>query len=127
MKKKVLFVMTLIAAAIFLISCSANQQASLDGEYYFYADYRNGISKSPWVVIEGKTLTYYSGGKDKPSGTLRFLIDSEKKTLTGENKVIAYSYDKENGILSAGIESGNAQFIKKDSKKYKELKKTEKD
>ncbi|WP_247937780.1 hypothetical protein [Streptococcus intermedius] len=125
MKKKVLFLVTMIAAAIFLISCSANQQASLDGEYYFYADYRNGISKSPWVVIEGKTLTYYSGGKDKPSGTLRFSIDSEKKTLTGENKVIAYSYDKENGILSAGIESGNAQFIKKDSKKYKELKKNE--
>ena len=116
MKKKLLFVMTLIAAAIFMVSCG-NKTASLDGEYYFYADYRNGISKSPWVVIEGKTLTYYSGGKDKPSGTLRFSIDFEKKTLTGENKV--------NGILSAGIESGNAQFIKKDSKKYKELKKNE--
>ena len=116
--------MTLIAAAIFMVSCG-NKTASLDGEYYFYADYRNGISKSPWVVIEGKTLTYYSGGKDKPSGTLRFSIDFEKKTLTGENKVITYSYDKENGILSAGIESGNAQFIKKDSKKYKELKKNE--
>ncbi|MGT2779829.1 hypothetical protein [Streptococcus intermedius] len=126
MKKKVLFLVTMIAAAIFMVSCG-NKTASLDGEYYFYADYRNGISKSPWVVIEGKTLTYYSGGKDKPSGTLRFSIDFEKKTLTGENKVITYSYDKENGILSAGIESGNAQFIKKDSKKYKELKKTEKD
>ena len=79
MKKKLLFVMTLIAAAIFMVSCG-NKTASLDGEYYFYADYRNGISKSPWVVIEGKTLTYYSGGKDKPSGTLRFSIDFEKKT-----------------------------------------------
>lgn len=124
MKKKLLFVMTVIAAAIFMVSCG-NKTASLDGEYYFYADYRNGISKSPWVVIEGKTLTYYSGGKDDPSGTLRFSIDSEKKTLTGENKVIAYSYDKENGIFRAGILSSDAQFIKKDSKKYKELKKNE--
>ncbi|MDU3554895.1 hypothetical protein KZA77_008025 [Streptococcus constellatus] len=128
MKKKVLFLVTMIAAAIFLISCSANQQASLDGEYYTTSKFsKDGLSKSPWVVIKDKTLTYYFGGKDKPSGTLRYSIDTEKKTLTGEGKTLAYSYDKESGVLSAGIMSGDAQFVKKDSKKYKELKKTEKD
>lgn len=121
MKKKVLFLVTMIAAAIFMVSCG-NKTASLDGEYYTTSKFsKNGLSKSPWVVIEGKTLTYYFGGKDKPSGTLRFSIDSEKKTLTGENKVIAYSYNKENGVLRAGIMSSDEQFIKKDSKKYKEL------
>ena len=114
MKKKVLFLVTMIAAAIFLVSCSANQQASLDGEYYSTSKFsKDGLSKSPWVVIKDKTLTYYFGGKDKPSGTLRFSMDSEKKTLTGESKVIAYSYDKENGILSAGIMSSDEQFIRK--------------
>lgn len=128
MKKKVLFLVTMIAAAIFLISCSANQQASLDGEYYTTSKFsKDGLSKSPWVVIKDKTLTYYFGGKDKPSGTLRYSIDTEKKTLTGEGKTLAYSYDKESGVLSAGIMSGDAQFVKKDSKKYKELKKMEKD
>lgn len=125
MKKKLLFVMTLLAAVIFLVSCSANQQASLDGEYY--VEYDGKLFASPWVVIKDKTLTYYFGGKDKPSGTLKYSIDTEKKTLTGEGKTLAYSYDKESGVLSAGIMSGDEQFIKKDSKKYKELKKTEKD
>ena len=125
MKKKLLFVMIVIAAAIFMVSCG-NKTASLDGEYYSASKFsKDGLSKSPWVVIKDKTLTYYFGGKDKPSGTLRFSMDSEKKTLTGESKVIAYSYDEENGILSAGIMSSDEQFIRKDSKKYKELKKNE--
>ncbi|WP_195405617.1 hypothetical protein [Streptococcus constellatus] len=125
MKKKLLFVMIVIAAAIFMVSCG-NKTASLDGEYYSTSKFsKDGLSKSPWVVIKDKTLTYYFGGKDKPSGTLRFSMDSEKKTLTGESKVIAYSYDEENGILSAGIMSSDEQFIRKDSKKYKELKKNE--
>lgn len=128
MKKKVLFLVTMIAAAIFLISCSSTQQASLDGEYYFYTpSMTDKMSKTPWVVIKDKTLTYYSGGKDDPSGILRYSVDTEKKTLTGEGKTLAYSYDKESGVLSAGIMSGDAQFVKKDSKKYKELKKMEKD
>lgn len=128
MKKKVLLLVTMIAAVIFLVSCSANKQASLDGEYYTTSKFsKDGLSKSPWIVIKDKTLTYYFGGKDKPSGTLRYSIDTEKKTLTGEGKTLAYSYDKESGVLSAGIMSGDAQFVKKDSKKYKELKKMEKD
>lgn len=128
MKKKVLFLVTMIAAAIFLVSCSSTQQASLDGEYYTTSKFsKDGLSKSPWIVIKDKTLTYYFGGKDKPSGTLKYSIDTEKKTLTGEGKTLAYSYDKESGVLSAGIMSGDEQFIKKDSKKYKELKKMEKD
>lgn len=128
MKKKVLFLVTMIAAAIFLVSCSSTQQASLDGEYYTTSKFsKDGLSKSPWIVIKDKTLTYYFGGKDKPSGTLKYSIDTEKKTLTGEGKTLAYSYDKESGVLSAGIMSGDAQFVKKDSKKYKELKKMEKD
>lgn len=128
MKKKVLFLVTMIAAAIFLVSCLSTQQASLDGEYYTTSKFsKDGLSKSPWVVIKDKTLTYYFGGKDKPSGTLKYSIDTEKKILTGEGKTLAYSYDKESGVLSAGIMSGDEQFIKKDSKKYKELKKIEKD
>lgn len=128
MKKKVLFLVTMIAAAIFLVSCSANQQASLDGEYYTTSKFsEDGLSESPWIVIKDKTLTYYFGGKDDPSGTLRYSVDTEKKTLTGEGKILAYSYDKESGVLSAGIMSGDEQFVKKDSKKYKELKKMEKD
>ncbi|KAA9228295.1 hypothetical protein VYH75_06035 [Streptococcus anginosus] len=128
MKKKVLFLVTMIAAAIFLVSCSANQQASLDGEYYTTSKFsEDGLSESPWIVIKDKTLTYYFGGKDDPSGTLRYSVDTEKKTLTGEGKTLAYSYDKESGVLSAGIMSGDEQFVKKDSKKYKELKKMEKD
>lgn len=128
MKKKVLLLVTMIAAAIFLVSCSSTQQASLDGEYYTTSKFsKDGLSKSPWIVIKDKTLTYYFGGKDKPSGTLKYSIDTEKKTLTGEGKTLAYSYDKESGVLSAGIMSGDEQFIKKDSKKYKELKKMEKD
>ena len=128
MKKNVLLLVTMIAAVIFLVSCSANKQASLDGEYYTTSKFsKDGLSKSPWIVIKDKTLTYYFGGKDKPSGTLKYSIDTEKKTLTGEGKTLAYSYDKESGVLSAGIMSGDEQFIKKDSKKYKELKKTEKD
>lgn len=128
MKKKVLFLVTMIAAAVFLVSCSSTQQASLDGEYYTTSKFsKDGLSKSPWIVIKDKTLTYYFGGKDKPSGTLKYSIDTEKKTLTGEGKTLAYSYDKESGVLSAGIMSGDEQFIKKDSKKYKELKKMEKD
>ena len=128
MKKKVLFLVTMIAAAIFLVSCSANQQASLDGEYYTTSKFsEDGLSESPWIVIKDKTLTYYFGGKDDPSGTLRYSVDTEKNTLTGEGKTLAYSYDKESGVLSAGIMSGDEQFVKKDSKKYKELKKMEKD
>ncbi|WEB04747.1 hypothetical protein [Streptococcus anginosus] len=128
MKKKVLFLVTMIAAAIFLVSCSANQQASLDGEYYTTSKFsEDGLSESPWIVIKDKTLTYYFGGKDDPSGTLRYSVDTEKKTLTGEGKTLAYSYDKESGVLSAGIMSGDEQFVKKDFKKYKELKKMEKD
>lgn len=128
MKKKVLFLVTMIAAAIFLVSCSANQQASLDGEYYTTSKFsEDGLSESPWIVIKDKTLTYYFGGKDDPSGTLRYSVDTEKKTLTGEGKTLAYSYDKESGVLSAGIMSGDEQFVKKNSKKYKELKKMEKD
>ena len=128
MKKKVLLLVTMIAAAIFLVSCSSTQQASLDGEYYTTSKFsKDGLSKSPWIVIKDKTLTYYFGGKDKPSGTLKYSIDTEKKTLTGEGRTLAYSYDKESGVLSAGIMSGDEQFIKKDSKKYKELKKMEKD
>lgn len=128
MKKKVLLLVTMIAAAIFLVSCSSTQQASLDGEYYTTSKFsKDGLSKSPWIVIKDKTLTYYFGGKDKPSGTLKYSIDTEKKTLIGEGKTLAYSYDKESGVLSAGIMSGDEQFIKKDSKKYKELKKMEKD
>ena len=128
MKKKVLFLVTMIAAAIFLVSCSANQRASLDGEYYTTSKFsEDGLSESPWIVIKDKTLTYYFGGKDDPSGTLRYSVDTEKKTLTGEGKTLAYSYDKESGVLSAGIMSGDEQFVKKDSKKYKELKKMEKD
>ena len=92
----------------------------MDGEYYFYAEYDKSLSDSPWIVIDGKNLTYYAGGKDRSHGTLRYSIDTEKQTLTGENEVKSYAYD--NGLLQTGIAGGEAQFVKKDSKKYKELK-----
>lgn len=125
MKKKVLFLVTMIAAAIFLVSCSSTQQASLDGEYY--VEYDGKLFASPWVVIKGKTLTYYSGGKDKPSGTVIYSIDTEKRTLTGENQTQSYSY--KDGVLSAklGANTSVSEYYSKSSKKYKELEKYEKD
>lgn len=126
MKKTLYLLVALFASAIFLVACSKGEnsspQSSLDGEYYFYAEYDKKLSDSPWIVIDGKKLTYYYGGKEDSSGTLRYSIDAEKQTLTGEGKVLAYSYDGETGVLSAGIMSSDTQFVKKDSKKYKELK-----
>lgn len=124
MKKTLYLLVALFASAIFLVACSKGEnsspQSSLDGEYYFYAEYDKSLSDSPWIVIDGKNLTYYAGGKDRSHGTLRYSIDAEKQTLTGENEVKSYSYD--NGLLQTGIAGGEAQFVKKDSKKYKELK-----
>lgn len=128
MKKTLYLLVALFASAIFLVACSkegenSSPQSSLDGEYYATSNYSDdGLTKSPWVVIDGKKLTYYYGGKEDSSGTLRYSIDTEKQTLTGEGKVLAYSYDGETGVLSAGIMSSDEQFVKKDSKKYKELK-----
>lgn len=126
MKKTLYLLVALFASAIFLVACSKGENSSpqsiLDGEYYFYAEYDKKLSDSPWIVIDGKKLTYYYGGKEDSSGTLRYSIDTEKQTLTGEGKVLAYSYDGETGVLSAGIMSSDTQFVKKDSKKYKELK-----
>lgn len=126
MKKTLYLLVALFASAIFLVACSKGEsgssQSNLDGEYYFYAEYDKKLSDSPWIVIDGKKLTYYYGGKEDSSGTLRYSIDTEKQTLTGEGKVLAYSYDGETGVLSAGIMSSDTQFVKKDSKKYKELK-----
>lgn len=124
MKKTLYLLVALFASAIFLVACSKGEsgssQSSLDGEYYFYAEYDKSLSDSPWIVIDGKVLTYYAGGKDSSHGTFRYSIDTEKQTLTGENEVKSYSYD--NGLLQTGIAGGEAQFVKKDSKKYKELK-----
>lgn len=124
MKKTLYLLAALFASAIFLVACSKGEnsspQSSLDGEYYFYAEYDKSLSDSPWIVIDGKNLTYYAGGKDRSHGTLRYSIDTEKQTLTGENEVKSYAYD--NGLLQTGIAGGEAQFVKKDSKKYKELK-----
>lgn len=126
MKKTLYLLVALFASAIFLVACSKGEsgssQSSLDGEYYFYAEYDKKLSDSPWIVIDGKKLTYYYGGKEDSSGTLRYSIDTEKQTLTGEGKVLSYSYDEGTGVLSAGIMSSDTQFVKKDSKKYKELK-----
>lgn len=124
MKKSLYLLVAIFASAIFLVACSKGEnsspQSSLDGEYYFYAEYDKSLSDSPWIVIDGKNLTYYAGGKDHSHGTLRYSIDTEKQTLTGENEVKSYAYD--NGLLQTGIAGGEAQFVKKDSKKYKELK-----
>ena len=124
MKKTLYLLVALFASAIFLVACSKGEnsspQSSLDGEYYFYAEYDKSLSDSPWIVIDGKNLTYYAGGKDRSHGTLRYSIDTEKQTLTGENEVKSYAYD--NGLLQTGIAGGEAQFVKKDSKKYNELK-----
>ena len=126
MKKTLYLLVALFASAIFLVACSKGEssspQSSLDGEYYFYAEYDKSLSDSPWIVIDGKNLTYYAGGKDRSHGTLRYSIDTEKQTLTGEGKVLSYSYDEGTGVLLAGIQSSDEQFVKKDSKKYKELK-----
>lgn len=127
MKKTLYLLVALFASAIFLVACSKGEsgssQSSLDGEYYATSNYSDdGLTKSPWVVIDGKTFTYYAGGKDNPDGTLRYSIDTEKQTLTGEGKVLSYSYDEGTGVLLAGIQSSDEQFVKKDSKKYKELK-----
>ena len=125
MKKSLYLLVAIFASAIFLVACSKGEnsspQSSLDGEYYATSNYSDdGLTKSPWVVIDGKTFTYYAGGKDDPDGTLRYSIDTEKQTLTGENEVKSYAYD--NGLLQTGIAGGEAQFVKKDSKKYNELK-----
>ena len=124
--KRLIAFLALDLSLVVLAACgnsttSSGNQNTLDGEYY--SEYRGEISSSPWVIIEGKTLTFYSGGKDDPSGTIIYSIDTENKTLSGEGTVENYTY--ENGVLSAKLGAGNSsdKYYNKDSEMYKKLKK----
>lgn len=121
MKKKILGIVFVILSLLFISACSNNssKQTSneLDGKYYATTnDYDHELYHLSEIVIDGNTLTY--GYEDEDEKTI-YSIDVKKKTLTGDGKVYAYTY--EDGKLTTDISGNTNEYYQKGSKAYKEF------
>lgn len=118
MKKKILGIVFVVLSLLFISACSNNssKQTSneLDGEYYRYSESYDELTEDVALVIKGNTLTEYHIDSE-----YIFSIDDEKKTLTGDSKVYAYTY--EDGKLTTDISGNTNEYYQKGSKAYKEF------
>ncbi|WP_242258313.1 hypothetical protein [Streptococcus thoraltensis] len=121
MKKKVLRLGFVILSLLFISACSNNssKQVSneLEGKYYATInDYDHELYHLSEIVIDGNTLTY---GYEDEDEKIVYSIDAEKKTLIGDGKVHAYTY--EDGKLTTDISGNTNEYFQKGSKAYKEF------
>ncbi|MFS5447403.1 hypothetical protein SU117_07205 [Streptococcus agalactiae] len=119
MKKKILGFVFVVISLLFISACSNNSSSQtsneLDGEYFQTTnDYDNELSDSVAITINENTLTEYHIDSE-----YIFSIDDEKKTLTGDGKVYAYTY--EDGKLTTDISGNTVDYYQKGSKAYKEF------
>lgn len=110
--KKVIGALILALATIILVACS---NVNMDGTYYEFR-YHNGTDR--WIVskvfpikISNDTLTWTRETDQQ------YSIDKDKKTITGNNETLSYTYDEESEVLTLDGD----KYVKKDSKKYKKL------
>lgn len=124
MKKKILGVVFVVLSLLFISACSNNssKQASdeLDGKYYATTnDYDQELTDRAWIVIEDNTLTYIY---DEDNNTeYIYNIDTEKKTLSGDGKVYAYTYEDGKLTTDIGTSGSTEDYYQKGSKAYKEF------
>ena len=111
--KKIISVLFVSFLAIFLISCSSQNNQTLDGEYYWINENRNEVA----FVISGDTGTIKHGEAEG------FTIDKEKSTikLLGENIIkLTKSYTFKDDVFTVDISGMTHDYYKKDSKAYQE-------
>lgn len=110
--KKILTLLMVFGLAMALVACS---NVNMDGTYYEFR-YHNGTDR--WIVskvfpikISNDTLTWTRETDQQ------YSIDKDKKTITGNNETLSYTYDEKSEVLTLDGD----KYVKKDSKKYKKL------
>lgn len=111
--KKIISVLFVSFLATILISCSSQNNQTLDGEYYWINENRNEVA----FVISGNTGTIKHGEAEG------FTIDKERSTiqLLGENIIkLTKSYTFKDDVFTVDISGMKHDYYKKDSKAYQE-------
>lgn len=124
MKKKILGYVFVVLSSVFLVACSNNSSNNSSDELYgkYYAttnDYDHELTDRPWIVIEDNTLTYIYDEENDTKYV--YSIDTEKKTLTGDGKVYAYTYEDGKLTTDIGTSGSTEDYYQKGSKAYKEF------
>ena len=110
--KKIISVLFVSFLAIFLISCSSQNNQTLDGEYYWINENRN----ERVFTISGNKGTIDSGEADT------FVINKENKTIELMGSQIinrSESYTFNDGVFTVDISGTKHDYYLKGSEAYK--------
>lgn len=109
--KKLLSILLLAVSAIVLVACGSGQ--SLDGEWHEYYITSNTdelvLDDDVSFTIDKDVFKSYLGEVGK--------LDTKEQTISSGQDVVSYILEEDGTILLA-----DDRFVKKDSKKYQEIK-----